>query len=225
MGGSGAADEDWGSNPFQSLLLEREESESHLFQDLSAIPLSSLGRVPPSPSRSSVTGKNARAVIMSTGTSSYEKIQSEEHGSEVSQLKSSWIGGVYLCAIGSAVLLLLNLALIGAMAGLASRNPSNPGFSSAETVYEGSCSLSSRWSAGLHLIINALSTCILAASNYCMQTLVAPTRKEIDHEHGQGRWLDVGVASFRNLYSIPRSRFALWLILLLSATPFHLWYA
>ncbi|KAE8134430.1 hypothetical protein BDV38DRAFT_255458, partial [Aspergillus pseudotamarii] len=57
-----------------------------------------------------------------------------------------------------------------------------------------------------------------------MQTLVAPTRDEIDLFHAKRRWLEIGGSSFRNLFAIPLSRLGLWLILLLTATPFHLLY-
>lgn len=137
--------------------------------------------------------------------------------------KRGWINGVYLCAQGSAVVLLLNLILIAVAAGL-SRNHAGHGFVSGSVFYRGSCMVTKRWNIALHLIINGLGTCILAASNYCMQSLVAPSRQEIDHSHARRRWLDIGGASIRNFFVIDRSRLALWLVLLLTATPFHLLY-
>lgn len=76
----------------------------------------------------------------------------------------------------------------------------------------------------MHLIINILSTGILAASNYCMQTLVAPTREDIDASHARGKWLDIGTPSLGNLKVTPKHRVALWLVLWITATPFHLMY-
>lgn len=135
-----------------------------------------------------------------------------------------WIEGVYLCAKASAVLLLLNIIFISIAGGLASNHQGSGGSSNSKVIYDGSCTITSRWSMALHLIINILSTCILAASNYCMQTLVAPTRDEIDVFHTKRRWLDIGGASFRNLSAIPFDRLGLWVILLITATPFHLLY-
>lgn len=57
-----------------------------------------------------------------------------------------------------------------------------------------------------------------------MQTLVAPTRDEINVAHAKRRWLDVGGSSFRTLFAIPYARLGLWIVLLLTATPFHLVY-
>jgi hypothetical protein len=136
--------------------------------------------------------------------------------------KAQWIDGVYLCAKTGVIVFLLNLIFIAVAAGLASRFPDNRAFASSAVIYRGSCGVCKRWDAALHLIINVLSTCILAASNYCMQTLVAPTREEVDAHHAEWKWLDIGGASVKNLFSIGRSRLGLWLVLLFTATPFHL---
>lgn len=138
--------------------------------------------------------------------------------------KTAWIDGVYLCARAGAFILLMNLVLIAIAAGLASRYPENGSYSTTAVIYQGSCGLTKRWNTALHLIINVLSTCILAASNYCMQTLVAPTREEVDAHHAQRKSLDVGSASVKNLLVIGRGRLALWVVLMLTATPFHLMY-
>ncbi|CAG8107401.1 unnamed protein product [Penicillium olsonii] len=135
-----------------------------------------------------------------------------------------WLAGVYLCAKGAAFLLLVNVTFIAIIAGLARNHPTAQHFSGSRVFYEGSCTLTSRWSTAIHLIINILSTGILAASNYCMQTLVAPTREEIDFSHARGKWLDIGTPSLRNLKAIPKHRVALWVFLLITATPFHLMY-
>lgn len=145
-----------------------------------------------------------------------------EDGDQSTSSKHSWIDGVYLCAKGSALLLLINLVFIATAAGLASKYPDQRGFASGSVIYEGSCVLTKRWSAALHLIINILSTCILGASNYCMQTLAAPSREDIDKFHAQRRWLDIGRTSLRNLLAMGRYRLTLWFILLITTTPFHL---
>lgn len=112
---------------------------------------------------------------------------------------TQWIDGVYMCAKAASVVFVLNLVFIGVSAGLASRFPDNSGFGSSAVMYRGGCAVTKRWDTALHLIINVLSTCILAASNYCMQTLVAPTREEVDTHHAMWKWLDIGSASVKNL--------------------------
>jgi hypothetical protein len=67
--------------------------------------------------------------------------------------------------------------------------------------------------SGLHLVINVLSTLILAATNFCMQCVAAPSRVEVDKVHSEGKSLDIGVQSVRNLRYIPNKRAFIWCLL------------
>lgn len=87
---------------------------------------------------------------------------------------------------------------------------------------EGVCSEIREWNVGLHLAINVFSSILLAASNYAMQCLSAPTRADIDGAHFRGKWLDIGIPSLRNLADIPRKRAVLWGLLVFSSVPLHL---
>ena len=86
------------------------------------------------------------------------------------------------------------------------------------------CSNTENIASGIHVVINVFSTAILAASNYCMQCLAAPTRAEVDRAHAKGRYLDVGVQSVRNLWFISKWRVSIWCILALTSVPVHLMY-
>ena len=92
------------------------------------------------------------------------------------------------------------------------------------TLVQGECSKTRKASTWIHLVINVLSTLLLSASNYCMQILTAPTRPEVDCAHAQGRWLDIGVPSVRNLKWISVRRVCIWICLGLSSLPLHLLY-
>lgn len=92
------------------------------------------------------------------------------------------------------------------------------------TIHQGSCSSIRNVDTSCHLAINIMSTILLGASNYCMQIIVSPTRREVDHAHQSGRWFDIGVPSWRNLKRIPRHRRRVWLLLGLSSMPLHLLY-
>lgn len=93
------------------------------------------------------------------------------------------------------------------------------------TAYHGSCEVVNSWTTWLHILINALSSILLSASNYTMQCLCSPTRAEIDKAHAKGDWLDVGVASVRNILGrIRPMRQMLWWALALSSIPIHLLY-
>lgn len=87
---------------------------------------------------------------------------------------------------------------------------------------EGSCSEIRKYNVALHLAINVFSSILLAASNYCMQCLSAPTRADIDKAHFRGKWMDIGIPSLRNLVDVPRKRAVLWGLLVLSSVPLHL---
>lgn len=101
---------------------------------------------------------------------------------------------------------------------------SNSRIDSLGTLHDGSCKKASRLSFWIHLMINILSTTLLGASNYTMQCLSSPTRKEIDKAHSQGVWLDIGVPSVRNLWRIAKVRVILWWFLAISSIPLHLFY-
>ncbi|KAF6821989.1 hypothetical protein CMUS01_11259 [Colletotrichum musicola] len=92
------------------------------------------------------------------------------------------------------------------------------------TVAEQSCSSIKTLNTLVHLVINILSTILLAGSNYCMQCLIAPTRSEIDSAHKSKKWLDVGVPSIRNFSGIADKRRLLWILLSVSSLPLHLLY-
>ncbi|KAF2867447.1 hypothetical protein BDV95DRAFT_446910, partial [Massariosphaeria phaeospora] len=91
-------------------------------------------------------------------------------------------------------------------------------------IFEGECHEVSRVNSALHLVINLLGTLLLASSNYCMQCLSAPTRRDIDRSHSKKRWLDIGVPSIRNLGYINKGRVVIWALLALSSLPLHLFY-
>lgn len=89
-------------------------------------------------------------------------------------------------------------------------------------AFRGSCKTSNALDTFIHLLINILSTCLLGASNYCMQCLNAPTRDDIDKAHSKKKWVDIGVPSLRNLRFMTKSKVLMWSLLALSSIPLHL---
>ena len=145
--------------------------------------------------------------------------QEMSDGSKRAQKRfQGWRMGATLCATAAATILLLNVILTIVTSAR------DPGHGGLATMQEGKCSVSERIDFWLHLLINALSTVLLAASNYCMQCLSSPTREDIDKAHTQHRWLDIGVPSLRNLGSVSRFKLLLWWLLALSSVPLHLLY-
>lgn len=131
-----------------------------------------------------------------------------------------WVISVLLCAFCAFIVLLLNILFTIIAAALSYSRIEGQGFTSA-VLYRGSCTASKNWARGLHLVINILSTVLLAASNYCMQCLCSPSRQDVENAHARGKWLDIGVASFRNLQFVGWRRCILWAILLISSLPIH----
>ncbi|KAK3339648.1 hypothetical protein B0T25DRAFT_523385 [Lasiosphaeria hispida] len=91
-------------------------------------------------------------------------------------------------------------------------------------IYEGDCDKVRTLDQWIHLLINLLGTGMLSASNYCMQLQAAPTRANINRAHQNGKWLDIGIPSLRNLKYISNWRRASWVLLALSSVPIHLIY-
>ena len=87
---------------------------------------------------------------------------------------------------------------------------------------KGNCTKVFSYNKWLHFAINMLSTILVGASNYCAQLLVAPTRKDIDSAHANGKWLDIGVQSTRNLRNLCWKRGISWLCLIASSSVLHL---
>ncbi|KAH9233039.1 hypothetical protein K456DRAFT_1837294, partial [Colletotrichum gloeosporioides 23] len=86
------------------------------------------------------------------------------------------------------------------------------------------CSAAHILNIGIHVVINTVSSVLLAGSNYCMQCLIAPTRPEIDIAHAQHHWVDVGIPSVRNFQRIPWKRKVSWLLLSATSLSLHLLY-
>ena len=129
-----------------------------------------------------------------------------------------WKFGVTGWAVAVIVTLFINIGLsVFAIVG------SNRGFDKGiGTLLQGECSKITRYNIGAHLIINVLSTLLLSGSNYCMQCLSAPTRREINNAHKRGIALDIGIPSLRNLAALGRWKVLMWILLGISSLPLHL---
>jgi hypothetical protein len=93
----------------------------------------------------------------------------------------------------------------------------------ATIMLESNCKSSQRLSLLLHLLLNIVSTCIIASSNFFMQVLNAPTRKEVDQAHiRQQMALEIDVSSIRNGFHVSRWKSICWFLFSLSSLPIHL---
>lgn len=88
-------------------------------------------------------------------------------------------------------------------------------------VHEGGCGEVNALNSWLHVLISVLSMLMLSASNYCMQLQVSPTRAQVDEAHREGKSLDIGLHTLRNMRYIGGWRRISWAILALTSLPIN----
>ncbi|KAH6867812.1 hypothetical protein B0T10DRAFT_502133 [Thelonectria olida] len=144
-----------------------------------------------------------------------------ENKSFLSKLPCGWKFSLSLNATTATLVLLIN---VGITIWSATRNSLSEDDAALRTLYKGDCVTTHTLNTIIHLVINIFSSLLLAASNYSMQCLSAPTRHDVQTIHAKGRWMDIGVPSVHNLGNIPWKRKIPWFLLMLSSLPLHLLY-
>ncbi|KAF5374018.1 hypothetical protein D9757_010061 [Collybiopsis confluens] len=135
------------------------------------------------------------------------------------RLPTGWRFGAWSATLQALLVLLVNLAILIWSAATRTGWGTSSGL-----IFEGHCNSVNHIAIGIHLLINILSTILLGASNYIMQSLCAPTRLQVDRAHQNGTWLDIGMQSMRNLGYTSRRKRVLWILLAASSIPLHLFY-
>ncbi|RDW85190.1 hypothetical protein BP6252_02780 [Coleophoma cylindrospora] len=107
---------------------------------------------------------------------------------------TGWKVGVVVCAAIASTVCALNICLT---AWAINKHSVDDGLSS---LFTGSCTEVARISLWIHLGINAMSTMLLSASNYTMQIISSPTRKEVDEAHRKSKWLDIGIPTVATVF-------------------------
>ncbi|KAH5356818.1 hypothetical protein HBI49_153730 [Parastagonospora nodorum] len=129
----------------------------------------------------------------------------------------SWRLGLHVGLYASIIVLFGNVALLSY--GMAQHDNTTQGVA---TIAKGERDQINSIGNAYHVLINIMSTILLTSSNYTMQILCAPTRREIERMHARGDWLEIGIMSIHNLRYIDRKRVAIWLLLVVSSLPLHL---
>lgn len=98
------------------------------------------------------------------------------------------------------------------------------GFNRPLVFFTGTCGATgaSALNAALHILVNILSTAMLASSNMFIQVLNAPSREDVDKCHARGSWLEIGVLSSRNIFRLSRFKTIAWLGFFSSSIRIHL---
>ena len=134
---------------------------------------------------------------------------------------AGWRFGAMVAVVSTFVVFLINLS-VTIWVGVKLSKLTSTAPSTILTLLRGDCGNVERINTWVHLAINAVSAVLLSASNYCLQCLSAPTRKETNKAHASGTWLDIGVPSIRNLKAIGKRKLFVWWCLGLSSLPLHL---
>lgn len=137
-----------------------------------------------------------------------------------SRKAKGWKSVILTGSITSFIVFLINLTITLAATLSKGRHPHDT--DGSVVLYSGDCSTTRDIDIGIHLFINVMSTLLLSASNYGMQCLSAPVRAEVDRAHRNGKWMNIGVLSLRNLTKIHPLRTLLWAVLGFASLPLHL---
>ncbi|KAI8682052.1 hypothetical protein NCS55_00459500 [Fusarium keratoplasticum] len=131
---------------------------------------------------------------------------------------SGWRVGASYFALGALISLVVHVVLAVWIPTLDSFD------NGVGVLWTGNCRDAATYNTLIHLGTTAVATLLLGGSNYCMQCLTAPTRKDLQTAHDKGVWLDIGVQSFRNLKAIKGYKAVLWFLIAISSIPIHLLY-
>jgi hypothetical protein len=144
------------------------------------------------------------------------------------QAKSAWrfavMSGWQNTALCLTVLIavLTTILLICLMISLFGLGTSSASILRTTLLFQGNCGASSNYNLWIHLAINIISSGVLASSNFFMQVMVAPTREDVNKAHARGKWVEIGVQSWRNLFHVPARNGIFWVLLAISSVPLHL---
>ncbi|KAM0717739.1 hypothetical protein Q7P37_007591 [Cladosporium fusiforme] len=190
-------------------------------------------QLPPSPSQSSTPSSSPDATIFnSKGTQKHARGLGANRYADPAELKI-WLGPKFLqkstLLSRRPTLLAVNttiaLTVLGVNLGALIFFPHLRSDAEDEgTLKSGDCSKVKTYSRLIHVGINVLSSALVAASNFSMQILVAPSRYTIHEAHKNKKWVQVGVPSVRNLIRIEWYRSMLWILMALSSLPLHFLY-
>ncbi|KAF5964045.1 hypothetical protein FBULB1_13014 [Fusarium bulbicola] len=108
-------------------------------------------------------------------------VETTSNTSKRANWQVSLIGGACACII--VLIINLGVTIWSSVSLKSTDNNENGEKSSRRIIYEGSCSTSRTLSIVIHLLINIFASILLAASNYGMQCLTAPTRADVDKAH------------------------------------------
>lgn len=160
--------------------------------------------------------REARIIILRSGPAHSPPHQNKVPSSSSSRF-SGWRGGLLAATISLAICVVVELVLL-----IVALKLSSP-VSGLGTLYFGSCDRVKKLSDYLLIVLNVIGTITIGTSNYVMQTLTAPSRRQIDKAHANGSFLDIGISSPSNIRQLGGRRRVMYFLLGASTVPIHLW--
>lgn len=130
-----------------------------------------------------------------------------------------WRFGVFTSIVAVTTCLIAELIMLVCAVALNKPEGDKDGIG---VLYVGDCAKVERISTILAIPLNIIATVLVATSNYVMQCLSAPSRKDVDEAHAAGSYLNIGISSVHNLLHNLSWKSALWLSLVLTTIPIHL---
>jgi hypothetical protein len=130
-----------------------------------------------------------------------------------------WRFGVFVSIIAVTTCLVVELIMLACAMALNKPEGDKGGIG---VLYAGDCAKVERINTILAIPLNIIATVLVATSNYVMQCLSAPSRKDVDDAHAAGSYLNIGISSVHNLLHNLSWKSALWLSLVLTTIPIHL---
>lgn len=129
---------------------------------------------------------------------------------------SGWRAGLLRAFLASVLALIANICVFTLLLHEYKPKDGNG------VIHKATCEEVNTMEIGIKVALNVVSTLILGASTYAMQGTTAPTRAEVDTAHKQGKWLEIGTQSWRNLSYVSRRHASIWTVLALTSLPLHL---
>lgn len=123
--------------------------------------------------------------------------------------------GTVACCSAVATCLVIELILL-----FSALSVSVGGFGSG-LLYQGNCNKVKSLTVWLLFPLNIAATVLISSSNYVMQVMAAPDRKEVDYAHSLATSITIGGMRVRNLQFGGRRRRFIWWLLGLSSLPIH----
>ncbi|KIW28239.1 uncharacterized protein PV07_07918 [Cladophialophora immunda] len=130
-----------------------------------------------------------------------------------------WRFGVFLSTMAVVACLVAELVMLACAMSL---NKPQGNKHNIGVLYVGDCAKVERINTLLAIPLNIIATVLVATSNYVMQCLSAPSRKDIDGAHAAGSYLNIGIPSVHNLFRPVSWNSLLWVSLVLTTVPIHL---